>query len=111
MGVGALLQPQSSQCELFWQEDKSESGPVGKHADDLEGVMLPCSKQQIAQMDVPFFKGTSAVGIAPRTYIFPIFLAMLLIVLGGCIACALHSSPQDTEGYLRPVALLVLRAE
>merc|ERR1719491_609013 len=92
--VGALLQPRSSRCELFRQGDKSEPGPVSELADDLEGAMLPCYKQQIAHMDVPFLKGTSAAGIVSRGYIFPIFLAILLIVLGGGIAFAFHSCPE-----------------
>lgn len=112
--VSGFEKTRSSHCKLLPQVGNfvwSEPGLLVELADDLEGSILPCSKQQIEEMDVWLLKGTGVSSIAPRSYLLSMFFAMLLIILGGCIAMALHSSPQDTEGRLRPLALFILRAE
>jgi hypothetical protein len=87
----------------------SDSGPVGKLADDLEGSILHVTKQQIADMNMSLIKGTGAVSIVSRSNLFFIGLAMLFILLVGCIALAVHSNSE--EGKLSPIALFILRAE
>jgi hypothetical protein len=112
--LGSVLINPSGQCKLLGQVDHCECSKPGlliELADDLEGAILPCSKQQIEGMDASLLKGAGFAIIGPRNYIFSMFLAMLLIIFAGCIVLALHSTPQDREGGFRPLALLILRAE
>lgn len=112
--LAAFLKTPSSQLKLVGQVDNyvcSEPDPLVELADDLEGAILPCSKQQIEERDVSLLKGTGFSSIAPRSYLLSMFWAMLLIIFGGCIALALRSSPGDSQGQLRPLGLLILRAE
>lgn len=85
--------------------------PFGDFEEDLEASSLPCSNQPIRDMHVSLLNGKTKAAFTYRRYLLFTFIGMLVIILGGYIAMALCSSPEDTQGRLRPFALFILRAE